>query len=66
MDVGVMILLAGAFAVPGIFTGLIAQSKGYSFAVAFFASVWFSLIGTLFVLLFLPDRSEDARDRVSG
>jgi len=40
--------------IPGIFTGLIARSKGYDPIAFVFLSV-FSLFGSLFALFLLPD-----------
>jgi hypothetical protein len=54
---GVALFVTGVWIIPGIFTGLIARSKGYDPVVFGFLSV-FSLLGTLFALFVLSDRTE--------
>jgi uncharacterized protein (DUF58 family) len=55
-DLGLWLVII-AFAVPAVLTGLIASSKGYSFALFFTAGFFFSLLGTLLVAALLPDRT---------
>ena len=57
---GISLFVVGVWVIPGVFTALIAKSKGYDPLVFAFLSV-FSLLGTLFALFLLRDQTEGVK-----